>query len=108
MSTNPATTATDLRTLYLKRGEERRLAAGHLWVFSNEIDTTRSPLGAFEVGEPVRIVTERDRTIGYGYVNPHSLIAARILGRDPAHAPGKSLIVHRLQIALSLRRRLHA
>ena len=27
-----------MRTLTLKRGEERRLRAGHLWIFSNEID----------------------------------------------------------------------
>jgi 23S rRNA (cytosine1962-C5)-methyltransferase len=107
MSTNSDTTDADLRPLYLKRGEERRLSAGHLWVFSNEIDTARSPLTAFEPGDPVRILTERDRLIGYGYVNPHSLIAARILGRDAAYGPGKSLLVHRLQVALSLRRRLY-
>ena len=28
----------------LKRGEDRRLRAGHLWVFSNEVDTERTPL----------------------------------------------------------------
>ena len=32
---------------------------------------------------------------------PHSLICARILGRDPEHPPDKSLIVHRLQVALT-------
>jgi len=97
----------DLPPLYLKRGEERRLAAGHLWVFSNEIDAARSPLVGFAPGDPVRILTDRERLVGYGYVNPHSLIAARILGRDPVHAPGKSLLVHRMQVALSLRRRLY-
>jgi len=103
-----STTADDLRPLYLKRGEERRLAAGHLWVFSNEIDTARSPLTGFEPGDRVCSLTSRDRAIGYGYVNPHSLIAARILGRDRVHGPGRSLIVHRLQVALSLRQRLYA
>ncbi|HSN70888.1 MAG TPA: class I SAM-dependent rRNA methyltransferase, partial [Steroidobacteraceae bacterium] len=105
--TNAATPGVEPAPLFLKRGEERRLAAGHLWVFSNEIDTARSPMTAFSPGDPVRILTDRDRFVGYGYVNPHSLIAARILGRDPAHPPGKSLLVHRLQVALSLRRRLY-
>ena len=30
-----------METLYLKRGEDRRLRAGHLWVFSNEVDVKR-------------------------------------------------------------------
>ena len=30
--------------LYLKRNEDTRLRAGHLWVFSNEVDVKRSPL----------------------------------------------------------------
>ena len=38
--------------LYLKRGEDARLRAGHLWVFSNEVDVKRSPLTAFQPGDP--------------------------------------------------------
>jgi 23S rRNA (cytosine1962-C5)-methyltransferase len=101
---SPAELLPDLR---LKRGEDRRISAGHLWVFSNEVDTERTPLKDFEPGALCRIVSDRDKFLGYGYVNPHSLIAARILGRDPAHPPGKSLIVHRLQVASSLRRALY-
>ena len=96
-----------LPELRLKRGEDRRLSAGHLWVFSNEVDTARTPLQSFEPGGLCRIVSDRDKFLGYGYVNPHSLICARILGRDPEYPPGKSLIVHRLQIAHSLRRSLY-
>jgi 23S rRNA (cytosine1962-C5)-methyltransferase len=40
-------------------------------------------------------------------VNPHALICARILGRDARYPPGKSLLVHRLQVALALRDRLY-
>ena len=93
--------------LRLRRGEDRRLSAGHLWVFSNEVDTARTPLTAFEPGSLCRIVSDRDKFLGYGYVNPRSLISARILGRDPDFLPGKSLIVHRLQVAQSLRRALY-
>jgi 23S rRNA (cytosine1962-C5)-methyltransferase len=103
---HPAATA-DLPELRLKPREEKRLAAGHLWVFSNEVDTARTPLTAFATGAPCRVVSSQDRFLGYAYVNPHALICARILGRDPAHPPGKSLLVHRLQVALSLRERLH-
>ena len=96
-----------LPELRLKRGEDRRLSAGHLWVFSNEVDTARTPLPAFEPGSLCRVVSERDKFLGYAYVNPHSLICARILGRDPEYPPGKSLLVHRLQVAQSLRRSLY-
>ena len=52
---------------------------------------------------------DRDRFLGYAYVNPHALICARILGREPgAILPGRSLLVHRLQVALALRERLYA
>ena len=45
----------DLPPLRLKKQEERRLRAGHLWVYSNEIDTRATPLTGFEAGAPVRI-----------------------------------------------------
>jgi 23S rRNA (cytosine1962-C5)-methyltransferase len=96
-----------LPELRLKRGEDRRLSAGHLWVFSNEVDTAKTPLTAFEPGALCRVVSDRDKFLGYGYINPHSLISARILGRDAEHPPGKSLFVHRLQVALSLRNALY-
>lgn len=104
---NTASHTSSLPELRLKRGEDRRLSAGHLWVFSNEVDTERTPLTAFERGALCRVVSDRDKFLGYGYVNPNSLISARILGRDAAHPPGKSLFVHRLQVALSLRNALY-
>lgn len=93
--------------LYLKRGEDTRLRAGHLWVFSNEVDVKRSPLTAFEPGEPCVILDASDRPIGLGYVNPNSLICARLLTRGLDHPVDRSLLVHRLKVALSLRERLY-
>ncbi|MGH8178328.1 MAG: class I SAM-dependent rRNA methyltransferase [Steroidobacter sp.] len=97
----------DLPELRLKHNEDRRLSAGHLWVFSNEVDTARTPLQNFQAGELCRVVSDREKFLGFAYINPHSLICARILGRDAAFVPGKSLIVHRLQVAQSLRRALY-
>lgn len=97
----------DLPSLRLKRHEDRRINAGHLWVFSNEVDTAATPLNAFKPGALCRVVSDRDKFLGYAYVNPNALICARLLGRDPNYAPGKSLLVHRLQVALSLRERVY-
>ncbi|HEX4481716.1 MAG TPA: class I SAM-dependent rRNA methyltransferase [Rudaea sp.] len=92
--------------LYLKRGEDARLRTGHLWVFSNEVDVKRSPLTDFEPGEACVIVDSTDKPIGIGYVNPNSLIAARLVNRGVAHVLDRSLIVHKCNVALSLRERL--
>jgi 23S rRNA (cytosine1962-C5)-methyltransferase len=95
------------RELRLKRGEERRLASGHLWVFSNEIDSDATPLAAFAPGDLAQISSHRGQFLGHAYVNPHALICARILSRDPAQAVGRELIDQRLRTALALRERLY-
>ena len=58
-------------------------------MFSNEVDTARTPLTAFTPGALCRVVSSHDRMLGYAYVNPHALICARIVGRDPHHPPGR-------------------
>ncbi|HXP25923.1 MAG TPA: hypothetical protein VN891_09075, partial [Steroidobacteraceae bacterium] len=69
--------AAQLPALRLKRNEDRRLHAGHLWIFSNEVDTGQTPLPKFKAGELVRVLAHNDRALGLAYVNPQSLIAAR-------------------------------
>src|SRR5450432_2850679 len=69
----------ELPVLRLKRNEDRRLHAGHLWIFSNEVDIQQSPLVKFKSGELVRVLAHNDRALGLAYVNPKSLIAARLL-----------------------------
>jgi 23S rRNA (cytosine1962-C5)-methyltransferase len=103
-----AAAASALPPLVLKRDEERRLQAGHLWIFSNEVDVAKTPLTGFAPGAHVSVRSSKGSFLGYAYVNPQTLIAARLLGRDPDYAPGKSLLVHRLKVALALRERLHA
>ncbi len=94
--------------LRLNKGADRRLRAGHCWVYSNEVDTAASPLGGFEPGEPVELVNHAGRWLGHGYVNPHSLICARVVSRDRAHPLDRSLLVHRLNVALAGRERRYA
>jgi 23S rRNA (cytosine1962-C5)-methyltransferase len=99
---------TDFPPLRLKKNEERRLRAGHLWVYSNEVDTDATPLKNFEPGQLVAIQAHNGKVLGTGYVNPHSLICARLVSRDPDHPLSPSLLVHRFNVALSLRERLYA
>ncbi len=96
----------ELPSLILKKNEERRLRAGHAWVFSNEVDTARTPLTAFTPGQPATLRGSDDRVIGTVYVNPHSLICARLVNRQADTPLDRSLLVHRLKVALGLRERL--
>jgi 23S rRNA (cytosine1962-C5)-methyltransferase len=96
----------ELPVLRLKRNEDRRLHAGHLWVFSNEVDTQQTPLTKFRPGELVRVLAHNDKALGLGYVNPKSLISARML--ETWKVPDTAWFISRLRIALALRERLYA
>jgi 23S rRNA (cytosine1962-C5)-methyltransferase len=91
----------------LKKDQERRMLAGHCWVYSNEVDTEATPLKAFEPGQPVEVVSQSGRWLGFGYVNPHSLICARVVSHDRRRPLTPSLWVQRLRSALELRERLY-
>ena len=97
--------AAELPALRLKRNEDRRLNAGHLWIFSNEVDTQQTPLTKFSAGELVRVLAHNDRALGLAYVNPKSLISARLL--DTWKIPDAAWFAARIRHALELRERLY-
>lgn len=51
----------------------------HLWIFSNDII---SDLKTYEKGDLVKIVDQKGKFRGTGYINPSSLIAIRILSYE--------------------------
>jgi len=94
-----------LPVLRLKRNEDRRLHAGHLWIFSNEVDTQQSPLVKFKAGELVRVMAHNDRALGLAYVNPQSLICARLL--ETWKIPDTAWLEERMRAALRLREHMY-
>ena len=95
-----------LPSLRLKANADRRLRAGHLWVFSNEVDVAATPLNTFASGAQAILEASNGKPLGIVAVSPNNLICARLLSRDVAHVLDKSLLVHRINVALSLRERL--
>lgn len=95
-----------MKTVFLKKGEDRRLRIGHLWVFSNEIDAGRSPLSSFAPGESVLVADAGGRPLGTGYINPASLIAVRLVSRKADEPLDADLLRRRLADALALRQRM--
>ena len=95
-----------MKTLALRKDEDRRIRAGHLWVFSNEVDIAKTPLKSFTPGEFANLQNSRGQSLGTVYVNPASLIAARLVSpreNTPLDAP---LLQMRLEKALYLRETL--
>ncbi len=86
-------------------GRDRRLRAGHPWLFSNEIlfdENTR----ALPPGSLVRVMVPGGRIFGVAQFHPHSLIAARLLTRNKDAVIDEAFFRLRLERALRLRERM--
>ena len=66
------------KQIIIRKNEEHRIAAGHQWVFSNEIKGIQ---GNPEAGDVVDLLRHDEKFLGVGFYNPHSLIAFRLLSR---------------------------
>ena len=65
-------------TVYLKKNEEKRLLAGHSWVYANEVAKIE---GKDKNGSLVTVCANDGRFIGKGYINHASKILVRIFIR---------------------------
>jgi 23S rRNA (cytosine1962-C5)-methyltransferase len=87
----------------LAPGQGRRLRAGAPWAFSNEI-AMRPEYRRLEPGGLVRLEGDDGVRFGAAMFNPHSLIAARVLDRDPDAAIDAAWMRGRLEQAAALRK----
>lgn len=92
-----------MKTVKLTKDTERRINAGHLWIFSNEIDTKKTPLKDFRAGELIRIETAFGKILGTGYINPQCLLCIRVLTKDPKELIDQDFFVRRLKKAQAKR-----
>jgi 23S rRNA (cytosine1962-C5)-methyltransferase len=99
------TLSSDRPLLRLLPNQGRRLRAGAPWVFSNEI-AMRPEYRKLEPGGLVRLEGGDGTRFGTFIFNPRSLIAARLLDRDPEAAIDAGWLRARLNAAIALRGRL--
>jgi len=97
-----------MTVLQLKKNEDKRLRVGHLWVYSNEIDTKATPIKSLNAGELVELHSQSGRVLGTAYANPQSLICARVISTRPNQVLDEDYFVQRFESALALRTRLYA
>jgi 23S rRNA (cytosine1962-C5)-methyltransferase len=95
----------DRPRLRLNPGQGRRLRAGSPWVFSNEI-TMKPEYRQMPPGGLVCLEGDDGARFGTFMFNPHSLIAARLLDRDPAAEIDPAWLRARLREAIGLRERV--
>ena len=87
--------------LILRQGADRRLRGGHLWVYSNEVDGKRSPLGEFRAGDPVIVRNAEGKSLGSAYMEPQSLICARLYAPGEQRPLDQAFFQSRLEAALA-------
>jgi 23S rRNA (cytosine1962-C5)-methyltransferase len=89
----------------LNPSQEKRLLAGHNWVFSNEIkQVVKGP--DVKPGDLAIIVTSTGHELGLAFYHPHSLIAARMLTRSPKEPIDVEFFKSRLATALAYREKV--
>lgn len=92
-----------MQTMILRKGAEKRLKQGHLWIYSNEVDVKKTPIKDFSAGEQCHIESHSGQFLGVAFINPNTLICGRLFSRDKKAVFDSSLLAHRINIALSLR-----
>lgn len=92
-----------MHSLHLKPGEHRRISKGHLWSFSNELQSVPKDIAA---GETVKLLSSNGMLVGTGFYNPNSLISFRLLSRS-GELPDKAFFRKKIDEALALRTKVY-
>ena len=85
--------------IFLKKNEEKRIAAGHPWVYANEVARIE---GKDKNGSLATVRSFDGRYLGKGYINHASKILVRIFIRG-AEEDGKELYLSRIHAANAYR-----
>jgi 23S rRNA (cytosine1962-C5)-methyltransferase len=94
-----------LARVVLHPAQEKRLLAGHNWVFSNEnkeVQAQTAPLA----GDLAVVATSSGHELGLAFYHPNSLIACRMLTRSPKEAIDADFFRRRLAEAVAYREKV--
>ena len=83
-------------TVYLKKGEEKRVLQGHSWVYANEVARIE---GKDKNGSLATVCSYDGKFVGKGYINHLSKILVRIFIRDENQVDDKNLYIERIKAA---------
>ncbi len=83
-------------TVYLKKGEEKRVLQGHSWVYANEVARIE---GKDKNGSLAIVRTHDGKFVGKGYINHLSKILVRVFIRDENQTDDENLYSKRIKTA---------
>lgn len=92
--------AVELKKLFLKPHEEKRILDGEFWAYDNEIRS----LKGFAPGQICKLYSAEGMYVASGYVNPLSTIAFRVLSYDPDTVIDRDFLRRRIGAADNQRR----
>jgi len=92
-----------MAAVVLGKGRDRRIKAGHLWIYTSDIASVDEGAAA---GAIVEVRDFRRRLLGRGTYNPASTIAVRLLTRQANEPIDRGFFERRLDDALAYRARL--
>ena len=87
-------------SVYLKKGEEKRVKQGHSWVYANEVARIE---GKDKNGSLASVFSFDGKFIGKGYINHLSKILVRIFIRDENHTDDENFYLARIKEANAAR-----
>ena len=91
-----------MKKVYLKKGCDKKIKKGYLWIFSNEVEDIKD----FIKGEIVGIYNNKETFCAIGYINPYSLIAIRILSFEYKDID-LDFFINKIKTALELRNKFY-
>jgi 23S rRNA (cytosine1962-C5)-methyltransferase len=89
--------------IFLKEDRDRMVRGGNPWIFSQAIG--RSEPSALSPGDGVEVFDTGGERLGFGYVNPATTIAVRMLAFTEEIDPA-AIVQYRIERALAFRRRI--
>ncbi len=85
--------------IYLKKGKERAIVAGHPWVFSGAVERVNNEGEPGDIGV---VKTSSGQIVGYGYYNPSSTICLRMLSLGTERF-SRQMLSERIALAVGAR-----
>ncbi|MBQ7624556.1 MAG: class I SAM-dependent rRNA methyltransferase [Clostridia bacterium] len=92
-----------MQTVILKKNEEKRILAGHPWVYANEVQKIE---GEGKNGDLCEVRASDGRFLGKGYINHLSKILVRVMIRREEESDGREFFEERIRAAKALRETL--
>jgi len=95
-------------TIRLNPKADHRLRNGHLWIYSNEIDSKANSLQNFQPGDQAVVENATGKILGMAYINPNTLICGRMMSFNATEIINQEFFIKRINNALVLRQQIFA